>query len=89
MVVIEMGKTLYVDKEVSNKARRIFQITEKSISKLVTDFFNKHDLESSDFKISEKVSCWAGIAKSDKSYKELRNEATNEKTKKYEDYNRY
>lgn len=81
--------TLYVDKEVSDKAKKISRITGKSISKLVTDFFNKHDLESSNFKISEKVSRWAGIAESDKDYKELRDEVIYGKIKKYEDSDRH
>ena len=81
--------TLYIDKEVSDKAKKISRISGKSISKLVTDFLNKQDLENNSFKISEKVSRWAGIAVSNKDYKELRDEVINEKIKKYEDPDRY
>jgi len=73
VVVIEMSKTkltLCVDKKVSDKAKKISRITGKSIS---------------NFKISEKVSRWAGIAESDKDYKELRDEVIYGKIKKYED----
>jgi len=81
--------TLYIDKEVSDKAKKISRISGKSISKLVTDFLNKQDLENNSFKISEKVSRWAGIAVSNKDYKELRDEVIDEKIKKYEDSDRY
>jgi len=81
--------TLYIDKEVSDKAKKISRISGKSISKLVTDFLNKQDLENNSFKISEKVSRWAGIAVSNKDYKELRDEVINEKIKKYEDSDRH
>jgi hypothetical protein len=77
--------TLYVDKEVSERAKKISKITGKSISNIVTDFINKQDLNINDFRISEKVSKWAGFAKSDKDYKELRDEVIKDKIKKYED----
>ena len=77
--------TLYVDKEVSERAKKISRITGKSVSNIVTDFINKQDLKINDFKISEKVSKWAGFAKSDKDYKELRDEVVEDKVKKYED----
>lgn len=73
VVVIKMSKTkltLYIDKKVRDKAKKISRITGKSIP---------------NFKISEKVSHWVGIAESDKDYKELRDEVIYEKTKKYED----
>jgi len=83
-----MGKTkltLYVDEEVSQKAKKISKLTGKSISSLVSDFLNNLDLSNHDFKVSEKVSRWQGIASSDKSYKKLRDEVFEEKLKNYED----
>ena len=77
--------TLYVDKEVSERAKKISRITGKSISNIITDFINEQDLSINDFIISEKVSKWAGFAKSDKDYKELRDEVIIDKMKKYED----
>ena len=48
--------TLYVDKEVSKRAKRISRMTGKSISSIVTEFINKQDSVINDFRISDKVS---------------------------------
>ena len=77
--------TLYIDKEVIDKAKRMSKIMGKSISNLVTDFINEQYPITQDFKISEKVSKWAGFAQSDKDYKELRDEVMEEKLERYED----
>ncbi|MHB1253374.1 MAG: DUF6364 family protein [Candidatus Humimicrobiaceae bacterium] len=78
--------TLYVDKEISEKAKKISKITGKSISNIISDFIYKQDSESNNFKISEKVEKWVGIAnlKSEESYKILRDKIYEEKLKKYE-----
>lgn len=64
--------------------KKISRITGKSISNIVTDFINEQDLDMNNFQISEKVSKWAGFAKSDKDYKQLRDEVIEDKIKKYE-----
>jgi len=78
--------TLYVDKEISEKAKKISKITGKSISNIVSDFIYKQYLESNNFEISEKVEKWIGIAnsKAGESYKKLRDRIYEEKLKKYE-----
>jgi len=78
--------TLYVDKEVSEKAKRLSKISGKSISSIISDFIYRQKLENNDFKISEKVKKWVGIAdaKEKKEYKELRDIIFKEKIKKYE-----
>ena len=75
--------TLYVDKDISKKAKKISKITGKSISSIVSDFIYRQDLENSDYVISEKVEKWVGIAgsKPDESYKKLRDQAFEEKLK--------
>jgi len=83
-----MGKTkltLYVNKEISEKAKKISKITGRSISSLVSEFICKQDINNNNLKISEKVSRWIGVAKSEESYKELRDKTYEEKLKKYED----
>jgi hypothetical protein len=77
--------TLYIDKEVIERAKRISKVMGKSISNLVTDFINEQYLITRDFKISEKVSKWTGFASSDKEYKELRDEVMEDKMERYED----
>ncbi len=78
--------TLYVDKEISEKARKISKITGRSISSIVSDFIYKSDLENRSFIISEKVEKWLGIAgsKGDESYKKIRDKVYEEKLKRYE-----
>jgi len=78
--------TLYVDKDISDKAKKISKITGKSISGIISDFIYKQDLENNNYMISEKVEKWVGIANSreDKSYKKLRDKIYEEKLKKYE-----
>jgi hypothetical protein len=61
------------------------KIMGKSISNLVTDFINEQYPVNQEFKISEKVSKWAGFASSDKDYKELRDEVIKDKLERYED----
>ena len=63
---------------------KISRMTGKSISSIITEFINKQDSAINDFRISEKVSKWAGFAKSEKEYKELRDEVMEDKIKKYE-----
>jgi hypothetical protein len=77
--------TLYIDKEVIERAKKMSKIMGKSISNLVTDFINEQYPVGRDFKISEKVSKWAGFASSDKEYKELRDEVIEDKIERYED----
>ena len=84
--------TLYVDKEISEKAKRISKITGKSISGIVSDFIYKQDLNlknTTNHMVSEKVEKWIGVSntkavKPDESYKELRDKMYEEKLKKYE-----
>ena len=77
--------TLYIDKEVIDRAKKMSKIMGKSISNLVTDFVNEQYPVKQDFKISEKVSKWSGFASSDKDYKELRDEVMKDKMDRYED----
>jgi hypothetical protein len=77
--------TLYIDKEVIERAKKMSKIMGKSISNLVTDFINEQYAVTQDFKISEKVSKWTGFASSDKGYKELRDEVIKDKLVRYED----
>jgi len=76
--------TLYIDTEVIDRAKRMSKIMGKSISGLVTDYINEQYSISNDFKISEKVSKWAGFANSDKGYRQLRDEVIEDKMERYE-----
>ncbi len=71
--------TLYVDKSISKKAKKISNISGKSISSMVSDYFNYKEEQFLKYKISESVNKWIGIAKTDKTYKELRDELISDK----------
>jgi len=77
--------TLYVDEEISKRAKTISRIRGISISKMFTDMVNRQDIRNDDIRISEKVNRWIGIAESAKDYKSLREEIIKEKQKRYED----
>jgi hypothetical protein len=64
--------TLYIDEDVSRKAKKVAQITGKSISAMVKDYFNQKEAEIDGFKISDPVIKWMGMLETSKSYKELR-----------------
>ena len=74
--------TLYIDEDVSRKAKKVAQIAGKSISVMVKDYFNQKEAKIVKFKISEPVSKWVGSLETSKSYKELRNEIMNDKIEK-------
>lgn len=85
MEVIKLRKTkltLYIDEDVSMKAKKVAQFAGKSISVMVKDYFNQKESEIVRFKISEPVSKWVGLLETSKSYKELRNEIMNDKIEK-------
>ena len=71
--------TLYVDKNISKKAKKISNISGKSISSMVSDYFNYKEEQFLKYKISESVNKWIGIAKTDKTYKELKGELISDK----------
>ena len=71
--------TLYVDKSISKKAKKISNISGKSISSMVSDYFNYKEEQLLKYEISESVNKWIGIAKTDKTYKELKDELISDK----------
>jgi hypothetical protein len=77
--------TLSIDEELIKKARAISKINDTSISSMFSEYIESKDSDNHNSKISEKVSRWIGIAKSEKSYKELRDEKFNDELNKYED----
>lgn len=77
--------TLSIDEELIKKARAISKIKDTSISSMFSEYIESKDSDNHNSKISEKVSRWIGIAKSEKSYKELRDEKFNDELNKYED----
>jgi hypothetical protein len=78
--------TLYVEKDISEKAKKLSEISGKSISNIVSDYIYSQDLERNDFKISDKVKRWIGVAETEVKdhYKVLRDKIYDEKLKKYE-----
>ena len=76
--------TLYVDKETSELAKKIAAYKDKSVSELVSGYFTAEAYKINDLRISDSVSKWIGIIETDKTYKELKEEITTEKIKKYE-----
>ena len=76
--------TLYVDKETSELAKKIAAYKGKSVSELVSGYFTSEAYKINDLGISDSVSKWIGIIETDKTYKELKEEITTEKIKKYE-----
>ena len=57
--------TLYVEKDISEKAKKLSEISGKSISNIVSDYIYSQDLERNDFKISDKVKRWIGVAETE------------------------
>ena len=76
--------TLYVDKETSELAKKIAAYKGKSVSELVSGYFTSEAYKINDLGISDSVSKWIGIIETDKTYRELKEEITTEKIKKYE-----
>lgn len=78
--------TLYVEKDISEKAKKLSEISGKSISNIVSDYIYSQDLERNDFKISDKIKKWIGVAETEVKdhYKVLRDKIYDEKLKKYE-----
>ena len=76
--------TLYVDKETSELAKKIAAYKGKSVSELVSSYFTSEAYKINDLRIADSVSKWIGIIETDKTYKELKEEITTEKIKKYE-----
>jgi len=73
--------TLYVNKEISKKAKKISDISGKSISNMVSDYFIKKDNKIIKLKISKPVSKWIGVLETTKTYKKLRDEIITDKLK--------
>ena len=84
MKVTKTKLTLYVDKETSELAKKIAAYKGKSVSELVSGYFTSEAYKINDLRISDSVSKWIGIIETDKTYKELKEEITTEKIKKYE-----
>ena len=83
--VIKLRKTkltLYIDEDVSKKAKKVAQVAGKSISVMVKDYFNQKEAKIVRFKISDPVNKWVGMLETSKSYRELRNEIMNDKIEK-------
>jgi hypothetical protein len=80
--MVKTKLTLYVDKNISEKAKIISDISGKSISAMVSEYFNYKEEEFLKHKISESTTKWIGIAKTDKTYKELRDESISDKITK-------
>lgn len=76
--------TLYVDKETSELAKRISAYKGKSISELVSGYFNSEAYKINDPRVSDSVSKWIGVIETDKTFKELKEEILTDKIKKYE-----
>lgn len=76
--------TLYVDEDVARIAHRRAELTGKSISGMVKDYFMQKEREASAEGLSPSVLKWTGILKTKKSYKKLRDEHIDDKLKKYE-----
>lgn len=76
--------TLYVDKEVSEVAKKVANLSGKSISTLVKDYFIEKAKKIEQLKTIDSVNKWVGILDTQKTYKKLREELIAEKLKKYE-----
>lgn len=76
--------TLYVDKETSELAKKISAYRGKSVSELVSGYFNSEAYKINDLRIADSVSKWIGIIETDKTYKELKEEIITDKIEKYE-----
>lgn len=77
--------TLYVDKEISEIAKKIAKLSRKSISTLFKEYFTDKAKQIEQTYIKESVKEWIGILNTSKTYEELREEIVAEKIKKYED----
>ncbi|MCL4385586.1 MAG: DUF6364 family protein [Actinobacteria bacterium] len=76
--------TLYVDKETVDLAKKISAYKGKSISEMVSSYLNSEASKINNLKVSDAVSKWIGVVKTDKTYKELKEEIITEKIEKYE-----
>lgn len=77
--------TLYVDKEISEIAKKIAKLSGKPISTLFKEYFTDKAKQIEQTYIKESVKEWIGILNTSKTYEELREEIVAEKIKKYED----
>ena len=76
--------TLYVDEEISDLAKKVSRQSGKSVSSLVKDFILAKARKSEKLELPKSVSRWIGAVESEKTYKELREELTGDRLKKYE-----
>jgi uncharacterized FlgJ-related protein len=76
--------TLYVDKEISEIAKKIAKLSGKPISTLVKEYFTDKAKQIEQTYIEESVKEWIGVLNTSKTYEELREEIVAEKLKKYE-----
>jgi len=76
--------TLYVDKEISEIAKKIAKLSGKPISTLVKEYFTDKAKQIEQTYIEESVKEWIGVLNTSKNYEELREEIVAEKLKKYE-----
>ncbi len=76
--------TLYVDKEISEIAKKIAKLSGKPISTLVKEYFTDKAKQIEQTYIEESVKEWIGVLNTSKAYEELREEIVAEKLKKYE-----
>ncbi len=76
--------TLYINKEISKKAKKISNLSGKSVSSMVKDYFISREKEINNIDIDSSISKWIGILEISKPYKKLRDELIEDKLKKYE-----
>lgn len=84
-----MGKkeklTLYMNEKSNRQAHELAQLLGKSVSELVREYTVELSQKLKVKKISPGVSKWVGILKTNKSYKQLRDEYIKARLKRYED----
>ena len=76
--------TLYIDEDTNRWAHRTAEISGRSISAMVKEYFIEKAKQIRSKPISPSVLRWVGVLKTPKSYKELRDEAVKSHLRKYE-----
>jgi len=76
--------TLYIDEEAGKIARKTAQLSGRSISVLVEDYFKSRGQARNKIEIDDAVKKWIGILEEKRAYKELRAEILDDRLKEYE-----
>jgi hypothetical protein len=77
--------TLYIDEEISDLAREIANLTGKSISILVKEFFIEMAKKTKKFQIEPSLNKWVGIINTSEDYKSSRDKyIIDDRIEKYE-----